>query len=203
MLGFTSTALLLFPLAVLAAPLEERATSLTGSAVTLKLPAARGWSDDTDSVMPCGGISFNGSRTDYPLSTHCVQSAYVFCVAHTDLHATHQPEDKFPYSFAPMQIAFRSITADVRTRRRTRTSACSFTSSHRPCSAVITAFRALLSPILDSMLVMLSRCKVMRSIGASGYSHLLLLTAAPINFSFVCGRSEGHHALSVCRYHTR
>lgn len=52
---------------VVAAPLEERASDLTNSAVTLAAPAPRLWRDASDSAQPCGGIAFNGTRTNWPL----------------------------------------------------------------------------------------------------------------------------------------
>ena len=64
----THLAILLPALAyVVAAPLEERASDLTNSAVTLAAPAPRLWRDASDSAQPCGGITFNGTRTNWPL----------------------------------------------------------------------------------------------------------------------------------------
>ncbi|KAM0788936.1 hypothetical protein ACM66B_003011 [Microbotryomycetes sp. NB124-2] len=60
---------LLLPLAsVIAVPvLEERATSLKGSAVTWKIPTGRPWDDALDSRGPCGGAAL-GAREDFPLT---------------------------------------------------------------------------------------------------------------------------------------
>ncbi|KAK4055557.1 hypothetical protein OIV83_000103 [Microbotryomycetes sp. JL201] len=53
---------------VLASPvLEERATSLKGSAVTWKIPTGRPWDDSLDSVGPCGGAA-QGARENFPLT---------------------------------------------------------------------------------------------------------------------------------------
>ncbi|KAK4056618.1 hypothetical protein OIO90_002466 [Microbotryomycetes sp. JL221] len=47
--------------------LEERATSLKGSAVTWKIPTGRPFDDSLDSVGPCGGAA-QAAREDFPLS---------------------------------------------------------------------------------------------------------------------------------------
>lgn len=73
-------------------------------------PAPRLWSDSTDSWAPCGGISFNGTRTPFPLCEFiiCMCENYVTDIAH------HEAGGNFSFvvSRDADRLAFNYATAE-------------------------------------------------------------------------------------------